>query len=95
MSGPQVPSPWQLAARVATLLLQDPVRQDFLVPGYAHWSVSVPSQLPAHADPSLAHARRAPCGEPVTAMHTPSLPTTSHAWHWPVQASSQQTASMQ
>jgi len=36
-----------------------------------------------------------PCGAPVTLVHEPTLPGTSHAWHWPLQAWLQQTPSAQ
>ena len=42
----------------------------------------VPLQLPPQSDPSLAQAVRAPCGAPVTNEQVPTLPETSHAWHW-------------
>ena len=37
------------------------------------------------------------CGWPLagTGLQVPALPVTSHAWHWPPQAVSQQTPSMQ
>src|SRR5205814_4840954 len=38
---------------------------------------------------------RAPCGPPVTGVHVPSLPLTSHASHWPSQALSQHSPSTQ
>jgi hypothetical protein len=57
--------------------------------------VRVPSQAPAHSEPSLAQAGRAPCGVPATATQVPALPATSQAWHWPLQAVSQQTPSTQ
>jgi hypothetical protein len=54
-----------------------------------------PSQLPPQAEPSLAQVVRAPCGAPFTAVQVPTLPRTSHAWHWPLQAALQQTPSTQ
>ena len=36
-----------------------------------------------------------PCGAPVTLVHEPTLPGTSHAWHWPLQAWLQQNPSAQ
>jgi hypothetical protein len=52
--------------------------------------------VPPHADPSEAQALRNPCGAPeVTVVHVPTLPATSHACHWPLQALSQQTPSTQ
>ena len=63
--------------------------------GYEQAETLTPSQLPPQADPSLAHAAREPCGEPVTALQTPTLPGTSQAWHWPLQALLQQIPSTQ
>jgi hypothetical protein len=57
--------------------------------------------LPSHAafaqsrSPSASHAVRPPCGLPVTGVHAPALPTTSHASHCPSHAWLQQTPSMQ
>lgn len=55
----------------------------------------MPSQAPAHEELSLAHAVRVPWGAPVAGEHVPTLPETSHAWHWPEHALSQQTPSTQ
>jgi hypothetical protein len=55
----------------------------------------VPSQLPPQAEPSVVQAVRAPCGAPATGVQVPLLPATSQAWHWPLQAVSQQTPSTQ
>ena len=56
----------------------------------------VPSQLPPHTEPSDVQTGREPCGAPeVSVEQVPSLPTTSHASHWPVQAVSQQRPSTQ
>ena len=41
------------------------------------------------------HRGRAPWGAPATDAHVPTLPGTSQAWHWPPQAWSQQTPSVQ
>jgi hypothetical protein len=57
--------------------------------------VARPSQAPPQALPSLAQAGRAPRGVPVAAEQVPTEPGTSHAWHWPSQAASQQTPSTQ
>ena len=54
-----------------------------------------PSQAPPHADPSDAQAARPPSGAPVTGEQVPTLPGTVQAWHWPPQAASQQTPSVQ
>src|SRR5438445_163671 len=66
-----------------------------LPPGYAQAVGSVPVQAPAHTEPSEAHAVRALRGAPATAVQVPTLPDSAHAWHWPVHAVSQQTASTQ
>jgi hypothetical protein len=60
-------------------------------------AVLVPSQrapqvVPAPLPP---HAERAPCGMPSTAVHLPTLPPTSQAWHCPPHALSQHTPSTQ
>jgi hypothetical protein len=55
----------------------------------------VPSQLPPQAVPSVAQAARLPRGFPVTVVQAPTLPATSQAWHWPLQAWLQQTPSVQ
>jgi hypothetical protein len=54
-----------------------------------------PSQVPAHADPSLAQADRPARGSPITAVQRPGLPLTLQASHCPVQAALQQTPSTQ
>ena len=54
----------------------------------------VPSHVPAHA-PLPVQEGRLPCGAPATAVHAPTLPTASHASHWPVQAELQHTPSTQ
>ena len=58
----------------------------------------LPSQAPPQREPSLAQDGRRPplgCGVPLTAVQVPWLPATSHAWHWPAQAWSQQNPSAQ
>jgi hypothetical protein len=57
--------------------------------------VPLPSHDPPQADPSLAHAGRAPWGAPTTGEHVPADPATSQAWHCPPQAVSQHTPSAQ
>src|SRR5947208_2199177 len=76
--------PLQLAAVLAVPLLQEAPRHCAV--GYVQRTKLLPSQLPPQALPSLAQAVRAPCGAPVTATHWPTLPATSHAWHWPLHA---------
>ena len=53
----------------------------------------VPLQAPPQEVPSLAQAARAPWGAPFVAVHVPTLPATSHAWHCPPQATLQHTPS--
>jgi hypothetical protein len=68
-------------------------------PGKTHAAAFVPLHAPAHALPpsscSPAHAARAPCGAPVTVVHVPIWPATSHAWHCCGHAALQQTPSTQ
>jgi hypothetical protein len=46
--------------------------------------------------PVPAQAARPLRGWPLgTVVHVPTEPVTSHDWHWPVQALSQQTKSVQ
>ena len=45
--------------------------------------------------PPDAHVAREPCGAPSAGMQLPTWPVTSQASHWPAQAVSQQTPSMQ
>ena len=89
----QDPAPLQLAAAVAVPDAQLAERHDVI--GYAHDAVMVPSHDPPQDDPSLAQAARAPWGVPATAVQVPTLPDTSQAWHWPLQAWLQQTPSAQ
>lgn len=58
----------------------------------AHWAlvVHVVAQAPALHPKPLAHARRAPCGEPATSVQVPSEPATSHALHCSPHAALQQ-----
>ena len=90
------PVPAQLAATVSTPLLQEAARHCVDTPGYAQAMALDPLQLPPHADPSEAQATREPCGAPAASVEqVPMLPATSHAWHWPLQAVSQQDPSTQ
>jgi hypothetical protein len=59
--------------------------------------MSVPSHVGPHVVPAPApeHAERDPCGEPLTALHVPTLPVTSHAAHCELQPVSQHTPSTQ
>ena len=57
-----------------------------------------PSQVVAlHFSPPVApgQAARGACGIPTTGEQVPTDVETSHAWHWSVQALSQQTPSTQ
>jgi hypothetical protein len=54
-----------------------------------------PLQVPPQAVPAPPHAERPVCGAPLTAVHAPCAPLTSHASHCPVHAWSQQKPSMQ
>jgi hypothetical protein len=92
--GGQAPAPSQVAAAVAVPLEQLASRQLVLESGYAHAAALAPLQAPPHA-PLPLQAVRAPCGGPLTATHRPTLPWTSHASHWPLQARSQQKPSAQ
>src|SRR5687767_7326724 len=58
------------------------------------WSTT-PSHVRARhgSPPPVSHCARAPWGAPWTGLHEPTLPTTSHASHWPAQARSQHTPS--
>src|SRR5204863_115227 len=63
--------------------------------GKAQAEAFTPSHEPPHAEPSLAHAERAPCGAPLTGVQVPALPVASHASHCPSQATLQHTPSTQ
>jgi hypothetical protein len=89
----QAPAPLQEAASVAVPAVQDGARQEVESPGYVHAAGWTPSQRPPQAVPSVAQALRVPCGVPVAVEQVPTLPATSHASHWPVQARLQQTPS--
>jgi hypothetical protein len=89
----QWPAPSQAAANVATPEAQLGPRHCPVE--YAQAAPLLPSHSPPQADPSVAHAGRAPCGAPATARQVPAEPKTSQAWHCPLQAWSQQTPSTQ
>jgi hypothetical protein len=76
-----VPAPSHVAGSVATLPEQLPALQVVPDDGYPHVARTVPSHLPPHDDPSEAHGARVPCGDPLTVVHTPREPGTSHASH--------------
>jgi hypothetical protein len=58
-------------------------------------SAAVPSQAPPQVVPAPVQAVREPRGAPVTGEQVPKSPVTLQAWHWPVQALSQQKPSAQ
>jgi hypothetical protein len=95
----QPPFPSQLAARSATPPVQLGARQGTDEPAKpAHAIRSTPSHNAcAQGVPPVAaaHAACTPCGSPATGTQIPSAPGTSQASHWPVQAWSQQTPSVQ
>jgi hypothetical protein len=76
-----VPEPLHDAPSVTTPSVQDRARHWTAAPGYAQAAGSLPSHAPPQALPSVTHAWRAPCGEPITVLHVPTWPGTSHAWH--------------
>jgi hypothetical protein len=80
-----------LGVRIAPLHVESHV---VLVGGYVHAIAFAPSHLPPHA-PAPSHFARAPCGAPETVVHTPALPCTSQAWHWPSHLESQHKPSTQ
>jgi hypothetical protein len=86
----------QLAGRVATALLHEGARHWVEEPGKSQAFGLAPSQTPLQAELSPTQAVRVPCGAPaVTVVQVPSVPATSHAWHWPPQALLQQRPSTQ
>ena len=90
-----MPAPSQKAIPVSTPPVHEAAAQLVDVPLIeAHLVRSAPSQAAWQA-PDPEQAVRAPCTAPATATHVPTLPPTSHASHWPVQALSQQTPSTQ
>jgi hypothetical protein len=91
----QDPAPPHTAWAVAIPPTHDAAPHTVPLPGWVHAFAFVPSQEPPHADPSLAHAARAPCGWPETGTQVPTEPATSQAWHCPSHAWSQQTPSVQ
>src|SRR5690242_21276315 len=63
--------------------------------GYLHSSDLLPLHSPPHTSGSPAQGSRLPRGAPVTGMQEPSLPSSAHASHWPVQAEEQHKPSAQ
>jgi hypothetical protein len=74
------PAPLQPAASVATPCVQLGARHCTVESGYAQL-VAEPLHVPAHIEPSDWHTGRVPWGAPVTGVHVPTLPETSHASH--------------
>jgi len=91
----QFPVPAHFVSSVAVPAAHEGARHCVETPGYAHAAAFVPSQAPAHDEPSESQAVRWPRGAPVTDLHVPALPVSAHASHWPLQALSQQTPSVQ
>jgi len=89
------PAPSHVAAAVAVPPVQLAPRQEVLVSGNAQAAVFEPSHAPPQAVPAPVQALRGACGSPLTATQVPTLPGTSHASHWPLQAWLQQTPSAQ
>jgi hypothetical protein len=90
------PAPAQLAGSVSTPFVQEAPRHWVAPPGYPQAVALDPLQVPPQTEPSVAQAAREPCGAPeLTVVQVPTLLVTSHAWHWPLQALSQQTPSTQ
>jgi len=83
----------QLAAAVSVAPAQLWPRHD--VVGYVQAVGLAVVHAPPHAVDDPVHCERTvPWGGPdATWVHFPTLPVTSHAWHWPLQAPSQHTPS--
>jgi hypothetical protein len=65
------------------------------VPGNAPHDVGLPLHC-ASQTPVPVHFARTPCGCPLESVEqVPTLPVTSHAWHWPAHALLQHTPSTQ
>ena len=79
----QAPPPLQYPVAVPTPLLHVATEQTVVVPGAApHAAMLEPSQIAAHEPPAPVHFVRALWGwPPMTAVHVPMFPETSHAWH--------------
>jgi hypothetical protein len=95
------PAPSQVEVCFSMYVLLLPVQllppQVLEEPGAWHVIVSVPLHTGPHSEPEPVpvHAERAPCGAPVTGLHVPTTPVTSHAAHWALQPVSQHTPSTQ
>jgi len=92
----QVPAPLHWPTLVCTPVEHDAEPHAVPVPGNVHAVWLVPSQYAPHV-PLPVHAVRRPVvwAGPVTATQVPTLPVTSHAWHWPEHAVLQHTPSTQ
>jgi hypothetical protein len=91
----QCPPPSQFAAAVATPAEQLAERHDCVDGGNVHVARVVPSQVPAHVEPSPVQSDLPPTGAPVTGEQVPFDADRLHASHCPVHAESQQTPSTQ
>jgi hypothetical protein len=92
---PQAPRPSQKAAEVATPAAQEAAEQLVIVLGKVHSVRLVPSQRPPQVVPKLVQVVRGATGAPVVALQMPTRPALRHDSHWPGQARSQQTPSVQ
>ena len=90
----QVPRPSQVATVVSVPAVHEGAPHMVWSLGKVQLARFEPSQVPAHT-PLPPQARRPAWGAPVTAVHAPSEPGTSHASHCPPQAVLQHTPSMQ
>jgi hypothetical protein len=74
------PAPSQEAASVWTPFEQLALLHDMELPGYVQPSTFPAAHVPVQGAPAApVHAVRIPCGAPVTAVHLPREPGTSHA----------------
>jgi hypothetical protein len=93
----QTPRPLQAPTAVCTPAVHEALPHAVEPAGNVHEVTCTPS----HDEPQVPlpeQAARAPplrCAVPSTATQVPTLPPTSHAWHWPVHAVLQQTPSTQ
>lgn len=90
----QIPARWATSSEVHA-------PAEHSAPTFAN-AAHAPTTKPSHAiaaqksvPPSVQGLRVVPCGAPVIAVHVPRLVATSHAWHCPPHAWSQQWPSTQ
>lgn len=88
----QLPDPLHAATVTAPADVQLASPHTSPCAGSVHAVVDVPSHVPMHGPEPAQAARVVPCGgvPAGTAVHVPSAPATSHAWHCPVHGWSQQ-----